>query len=33
VREIPPRPVDMDRIVAANIAGVPEDLESPMLAD
>jgi len=33
VREIPPRPADMDRIVAANIAGMPEDLESPVLAD
>jgi hydroxyacylglutathione hydrolase len=33
VREIPSRPADMDRIVAANIAGVREDLESRMLAD
>ena len=33
VLEIPPRPADMDRIVAANMAGVREDLESRMLAD
>jgi hydroxyacylglutathione hydrolase len=33
VQEIPPRPADMDRIVAANIAEVQQDLEAPTLAD
>ena len=33
VAEIPPRPADMDRIVATNIAGAEFDLEARTLAD
>lgn len=33
VREIPPRPADMDRIVAANLAGVGEERARHILAD